>query len=621
VKIKNILFLLILLVFIFSMPVSLKAENGDETFYGTFMFGYRTVDTSGADFKYKEDINLDDGLRLFNFSLHYTPEQGLKKLLDRIDININNFGGDPFETFRLSIQKYGSYKFQYNRRKAAYFYHDLYQPGEGQFYDLHAFDFDRIMDSGLLNIQLGNNLDLYLNFDRFVKKGNRTNTFDINRIEFEFEKPIEEESKEAVLGVSLHFNRYSILFEEKIQDYESSNSLFLPGYADGGAFARYPSSLNYFYLNQPYDFKAYTHTFKFKARPFDNLVLAGSTQIINLDMDLTYSESGDGVDYLGRFFTYSSSGQGSFERKIRLYDFDINYLLFNKLAVVGAVRYSNFDQDGQLSIDGDKESATLKYDTIDIESGLQYQFSSRLGVTLGYRYEARELEGVETVTYEEKTERHGFFGNLKADLAQAFRLTLDYQYGSYNDPFTLISPTSLNRIRATTKLKINQFSASGSYLWSKSKSEIYENLWESSKNQIGLRAGYQAEKLKIMAGYSLIDIEHKGSQLVFYPPSWSGPAGTFLWDIFYEGKSNLLDGSFSFNPSQKWKIGLYANSYSNSGFWEISRTILKGYLDYTFDNGFITQLGYRYVDFKEKSSGDNDYKANIVEISFGYRWE
>jgi len=118
VKIKNILFLLILLVFIFSMPVSLKAENGDETFYGTFMFGYRTVDTSGADFKYKEDINLDDGLRLFNFSLHYTPEQGLKKLLDRIDININNFGGDPFETFRLSIQKYGSYKFQYNRRKA-----------------------------------------------------------------------------------------------------------------------------------------------------------------------------------------------------------------------------------------------------------------------------------------------------------------------------------------------------------------------------------------------------------------------------------------------------------------------------------------------------------------------
>jgi len=124
-----------------------------------------------------------------------------------------------------------------------------------------------------------------------------------------------------------------------------------------------------------------------------------------------------------------------------------------------------------------------------------------------------------------------------------------------------------------------------------------------------------------MAGYSLIDIEHKGSQLVFYPPSWSGPAGTFLWDIFYEGKSNLLDGSFSFNPSQKWKIGLYANSYSNSGFWEISRTILKGYLDYTFDNGFITQLGYRYVDFKEKSSGDNDYKANIVEISFGYRWE
>ncbi|KKM20636.1 hypothetical protein LCGC14_1643510, partial [marine sediment metagenome] len=53
----------------------------------------------------------------------------------------------------------------------------------------------------------------------------------------------------------------------------------------------------------------------------------------------------------------------------------------------------------------------------------------------------------------------------------------------------------------------------------------------------------------------------------------------------------------------------------------ISRTMIKAHVDYTFDNGIIAQLGYRFVDFKEKSSGFNDYKANILEISFGYRWE
>ena len=80
---KKILLPVILSVFVISLIFSLHAENEDKTFFGNFKFGYRIVDTSGADFKYKEDINLDDGVRLFNFSLHYTPSEKFKKLLLR----------------------------------------------------------------------------------------------------------------------------------------------------------------------------------------------------------------------------------------------------------------------------------------------------------------------------------------------------------------------------------------------------------------------------------------------------------------------------------------------------------------------------------------------------------
>jgi hypothetical protein len=44
-------------------------------------------------------------------------------------------------------------------------------------------------------------------------------------------------------------------------------------------------------------------------------------------------------------------------------------------------------------------------------------------------------------------------------------------------------------------------------------------------------------------------------------------------------------------------------------------------VEYTFNNGLVSQIGYRYVDFKEKMSGFNDYSANILELSFGYRWK
>ncbi len=138
-----------------------------------------------------------------------------------------------------------------------------------------------------------------------------------------------------------------------------------------------------------------------------------------------------------------------------------------------------------------------------------------------------------------------------------------------------------------------------------------------------MRVGYNQEKFKLAAGYSFIDVEHKSDRIIAYPPSWSGPAGTFDWLIRYSGESHLIDGSLSLKVGEQWSIGSYANIYSNKGFWEISRTTVKAYVEYVFTNGFATatQVGYRYVDFQEKDSGFNDYTANIFEVSFGYRWE
>jgi hypothetical protein len=617
---QKILLAVALFVFVFPLTLYLQAEE-NKTFYGNFMFGYRFVDTSGTVNKYKEDINLDEGPRLFSFNLTYTPEGTLKNVLDRVDLNLYNLGGDPFETFGLSVQKYGKYKFQYERKKAIYFYQDMHEVDGGELYDLHSFNFERTMDSGLIKILFSKNVDLYLNFDRFSKKGESTTTFDINRIDFEFDKLIEEDSRVVAVGVDAHLERYSFVLEEKIQDYETSNSLFLPGMADGGTGASYPSTLNYFFLNQPYSLKTYTHTFKFNGRPIDSLFIAGSVQLSNLDMDLTYSEDADGIDYLGSFFSYSYSGTGSFERKINLYDLDVSYLLLDKLAITGAVRYHDFSQDGTLTIDNVEQSAAFNFDTLGFEGGVQYQFSPRIGATLGYRHEARKLDGWETVTLEEKTIRNGFFENLKWDFSSSFKLTLDHQRGYYDGPFTLISPTGFDRFRVTAKLRAKKLDISSSYLLKRSESKIGDDLWKSTQNRLNLRVGYRLEKVKIFAGYSLNNIEHKGDRTVAYPPSFSGPAGTFDWNILYEGKSNIFDASLSFNPKEDWKIGVYANSYTNSGFWKIARIMLKAYVDYTFANGLIGQLGYRYVNYNDKSSGFSDYRANILEVSVGYRWE
>jgi len=591
-------------------------KKEEKEFYGKFMVGYRMVDTDGAETKYMEDINLEKGPRLFNFNLTYAPLGNMKKLFDQMDIRLNNFGGDPFETFAIEIRKYGKYQFQYDRRKSAYFYNDMLEAG-----DYHTFDFDRINDSGMLKVWLNKDFRAYIDFNRYTKKGESTTSFDFNRVEFEFDKPIDEMSTDFGLGLDYSGKWFSFVLEGKMQDYENANSMFLPGYADGGASARYPSAFYYYDLSMPYNMDGNTYTAKFSARPFACLLLRGSMQFVKQDTDFSYFEDSWGLDYLGYEFMYGDSGSGEFERKIQTYDFDMSYIINSKLAFVGAARYQNFEQTGTFTTTMESSAMDLKYETGSVEAGVQYQPTGKIGITLGFRYEKRDIEDeVEIENVNGPTERTGFFGTLNWRPAKVFKMTADYQYGSYENPYTLISPTDYHRFRLTAKAKLKSFYVTGSYLYNKSKSDENMLMWESSKNQLNLRLGFHTGKVKGSAGYSLIDVSREGDRTIYYPPAWSGGEGSFTWDILFDGTSNLFDAYLYFKLDKAWGLGGYFNYYENTGSWELSRSTLKAFAKYQFQCGFITQLGYRLVDFKEKKNGYNNYKANIFEISFGYRW-
>ena len=606
-------------LFFFLIRASLPAESRLD---GRLLFGFRFVDTSGPgrDDKYKEDINLRGGPRLYNFNLTYSPANGLRNLFDRLDIRMSNFGGDPFESFKLSLQKYGRYSMTYGRKKAVYFYRDLHQVGGGEVYDLHAFGFDRVVDSGTAKIRLSKKIDLTFNFDRFAKNGSSVTTQDINRVEFGLEKPIQEDSKEIAVGLSVHSNRASLVLQEKIRDYNNENSLFLPGYADGGPEAVYPTSLDFYSIDQPYDLKANTHVLKFSARPFGSLFLAGAALLIRENVDLDYSESGNGLDYLGRKFALSSSGTGSFDRNAQLYEFDVAWILKTKLSFIGAIRYHKFDQSGSLEVGDEIDSIDIGFDTLGLDAGLQYLFTPKLSLTLGYRNESRDLDGLETATYEFETRRRGFFGNVRWDW-RSLKLTFDYEHSGLTEPATLMAPMGFDRLRATVRYRAGKLNLTGTYLLNDSHTEVFEQAWDSSRTQAGLRVAFNAENIQAGLGYSSIIVEHKADRVVTYPPYWTGPGGTFLWEVFHEGKSRLVDASFSYSLNERLRIGAYANYYANQGTWEIERLTFKVSLEYAVVGGTVARVGYRYTDFKEKSSGFNDYRASILELSFGYRWK
>ncbi len=590
-------------------------------FTGRLLFGFRLVEASGpgAHYKYKEDLNLQSGARLYNFSLVYRPDSGLDKWLDRLDFQMTNFGGDPFESLTLSLQKHGHYSMKYERKKSTYFYQDLHQPEGNNLYDLHTFGFDRVMERGAAKIQLSRKIDFLFNFDRFKKSGHSRTTQDIERVEFELDKPVEEEAKEISVGMDARFGRFSLFLEEKRREFRNENSLFLKGYADGGASAVYPTSLEFYFLNQPYKIESSLHTLILRAKPVGNLLFVGRVAFTEDSLKLDYSESASGIDYLGRTIHMDAAGKGAFQREMKMYDLDVSYILMKKLILLAAVRYHKFDQSGSLT--GNEESLSMHfgYNILTAESGFQYSITPALSLALGYRREKRKLEGLETATYEFQTERQGYFGNIKWNW-RALDMTLDYEHSASQEPFNLMSAKDFDRLRLTTRYKWKNFNLTGTYLWVDRQGQVFEESFASSRNQLGLQAGYHGSRVQVFAGYSQVNVEHRAVRTVSYPPFWTGPGGVFLWDILYEGKSTLLDASFSVKLKEKLKVGLVGNSYLNRGSWGIQRAMVKAYSEIVLHPGYVAQLIYRYIDFKEKKSGFNDYRASLLELSFGYGW-
>jgi hypothetical protein len=612
----------VLVIFGLSATLGFSSLRAQGKFTGDLLFGFRTVNTSGpgADAKYREDIDLRGGPRLFSLSLSYLPDGAIKKYFDRLDLQVYNLGGDPYESISASLQKYGKYSLKYDRRKSAYFYNDLTEVQGGGLYDLHAFDFDRVSDSGSAKFWLGDHADLFFSFDRYTRKGSGTTTQDIGREVFQFDRPIREESKQAGVGLDVHFNRYSFFFEERYVKFTNENSYFLPGAVDGQS-SEYPTALNYYFMNQPYDLKSTVENVRFTARPFDRLFLAGSAQFSHLNESLDYSQTDAGVDEFGWNFQDNLAGQGDFKRNIQLYEVDANYQVLHRLSVIGAVRYHRFDQTGSLTVDGEAQSADYAFNTLGVDGGIQYAFTPRLALTLGYRFENRKLDNIETATYEFNTVKNGGFGNLRWDPSRMLKLTVDYEHSSYENPFTLISPTSYDRLRVSARYQMGVFSLTGTYLYNNSKSDIQQDPFKITKNQFGIRAGYHGGRFKGFAGYTYLQAKRQGLRTVSYLPFWTGPGGTFLWDIFYEGKASILDANLSLDLNLLWRIGAWASYYSNTGSYEVRRTMVKAYVEYTFVGGYTAQVGYRLADFKEPVLGFNNYQANIFEFSFGYRWK
>lgn len=601
----------------------------DDAFDGKFRLGYRTVDVSGSYTKYEEDIDLDDGVRLFELRVSWTGEPGQKMPADRIELDMTGFGGDPFEALHFSVKKHGRYDFRFDRTKSTYFYEDvilpidLSTPSLSNAGDFHHFDFDRVRDSAQFALQLSTAAKVSVGFERYTKKGDSTTTLDISRDEFEFDKPVEESYNDLTLGFEYSWPKVTLILEERYREYENDIEIFLPG-ASLGEDPFDATTLDFYFLSQPYEFESNQHSVKLNARPNDSLLLSLSAMLQELEMDIAATEAGQGTSFTGAPLGIAASGGGTIDRDAELFDFDLSYLFNNKVALVAGVRQHNFDQDGTVVYDGDTNIGLWEVETTSAEVGFEANVTPEVTISAGVRFESRDADhgattdGVIDELEEVSTDHDGYYATLAWRPSDMFKLDVELEDSSYDDPFTVSSPTDRQRYRLRARVK----GSSGVYADGTWVSHRYENStvdWQADRDQLTLRVGYRRSGLDLSAGYSVIEADRQVDQIITTAPGFGG-GQVFLYPILYQSDADFFDGRIRYRAHENVSLGADIRFYDNSGTFGIQRDDLRGWVEFGFGDGYLVGLAYRTVDFEEDLFDFDDYDADIAEFSIGYRW-
>lgn len=589
-------------------------------FTGRFSFGARGVDVDGSRTKYREDINLDDGPRIFDIGLSFAPA-GADRAVDRIDLDLTSLGGEPYESLHFAAQKYGAYKLEVDRRRSEYFYQDTILPAAlasltaSTGGDFHHFDFERTMDTARLDITAAPATRLNIALERFTKQGESTTTLDIERDEFEIDSSIDESSGVFSVGVEHDWDRLTLVAEQRIGDYENATDLFLPGYSTGAATTDL-AELQFFDASQPYDYESMASSLRLLARPSERLLVQGGWSRQDLDLAMDAIESASGTSFLGLPFTTSSSGTADLSRDIERVDLEAGYQINQRFRVVVGAKETTLEQLGDLVFGAEVGASSWSIETRGLEARLDVALSSAILLGAGWSTERRDVEyGQDLVTDPPRlmnnTERDGFFLSLSFDPVGPLSVSASIEDDSIDDPFTLKAPTAGRRYRVHGRYRWdNGLTLTASYRRNNLDNDL--SGWAGETEQADLRLGYSTESVQLAAGAGRVDYSRRIDQLV------TGGTRQDLFAIDYAAEARFLDTSFRWQLAAKVAIGAYARAYDNDGSYPLERDDWRGFVEVDLGDGYHLQIARRSLDYVE--DGFDDFDAELVELAVGFRW-
>src|SRR6266571_870276 len=96
-------------------------DAGDYTITSSIEFGYRGIRVDGDQNKFRSDLNLKAGPRLFDTSFLAKAKDGKGGLFDTLLVTSSGWGADPYGNMRIDVENSKWYRFEGSYRRFKYF--------------------------------------------------------------------------------------------------------------------------------------------------------------------------------------------------------------------------------------------------------------------------------------------------------------------------------------------------------------------------------------------------------------------------------------------------------------------------------------------------------------------
>lgn len=564
---------------------------------GAIELGYRFTDINGSRDRYKEAVNLMQGLRLFDFNLWGRNLDEKKGLVDYFSLSTNGIG-DPFPTARLEIKKNKTYDLVATYKEYKYFF-----DREDNFFftDNHDFNQKTRMGTVTLTVYPKEDIQLNLGYSRWEREGDAG----VPGLFFPF--AMDQQLKEGLnqYFVSADFPIGGWDFHVKQTFWNFSNQDIM----GGPQFERQDEHVNTYVTS----IKAHTRL----------------GERWDLDTGYVFAHS-DGRAGLVTFPGFGvDSGNGDFNFNTHIFQLGMSYLIKSNLIAHLDYQFHATDQDGRSNSDpflNAPANASTAFNLSAHTGTFQLEYLPRENLTLkaGYRIQYQHINGDDFVVDQFDGGKspgsttiltHGWIGSANWKPYKFLTLFGEYQGANFDNPYTRISPESENiaRIRIKYDTPIEKLSLKGTVSWRRMRNPDQE--YTVDMKDYTIAATYQPvflPKLSVDGSLTYEKINDKKDLFNVVPFS----INPFSFNTFFFNSDALIySGGISYEGIYKG-LGARINGSVAQTRKENQQNYTDAVLSIWYKNKWVTPiLAVERTYLLDRVNRHDSFTANLVTLS------